>query len=210
MGLIDIHCHLLPQVDDGRLRWEDMEEVFKLYQSCGIDSIIFTPHLYNPYVSTRTESLKPSFLKAKGIAEACGISVSLSSEVFVKDQKVLKALPLLGRFALVEFSTTYAPIGMMEKLETLSPLIPIIAHVERYSWLEPDSPILVRMKDLGYLFQVNGKALRPGSKAEKYVKSGIVDFLASDCHGDRRDIIDFAEALSKNPDIMKKMSQYRA
>lgn len=202
-----MHCHLLPHVDDGFVEWEEIGDYLDLYKKCGFSGIIFTPHLYDPYVTTDTKALRDAWLKVSAICEEKKIFSSLASEIYVLTEQVVKGIPILGKYALVEFPVDYAPPDLFSKLESLEPLIPIIAHVERYRWLSPEGDALKQMKDRGYLIQVNGKALKKGGMAEKYVKAGLVDLLASDCHGRKEDVIDLAEMISSHPDIMSKMSR---
>lgn len=208
MGLFDVHSHLLPGIDDSKAKWEGLEEIFRVYLDCGLDGVCFTPHLYNPHVKTDVLGIREAYARAKEMADRVGIATAIGSEVYVNDYITPRVLPIFGEFALIEFSTTYAPMDMLGKIASLKPFIPIIAHVERYSWLEPDSAVIDEMKALGCLFQVNGKALEKGGKAERYVASGIVDLFASDCHGRKEDIIALSKAFGRWPDIMKKMSRY--
>ena len=207
MELFDMHCHLLPHVDDGFVEWENLDSYLSLYKRCGFSGVIFTPHLYDPYVRTDVMALRSAWARASQMAGERGLFTALASEIYVSDQEVVKGIPALGKYALVEFNIDYAPSAFFEKLESLSPLIPIIAHIERYKWLSPESETVRELKERGYLIQVNGKALKKGGKAKEYVDAGLVDLLASDCHGNKEDIIDLAEMISSHPDIMSKMSQ---
>ena len=207
MELFDMHCHLLPHVDDGFVEWNELGNYLDLYKSCGFSGIIFTPHLYDPYVSTDVKALRDSWIRANRLCEEKGLFSSLASEIYVLNEENVKGVPIMARYALVEFPPEFAPPALFEKLESLSPLIPIIAHIERYKWLSPESEALREMKARGYLIQVNGKALKKGGKVLEYVEKGLVDILASDCHGKKEDIIDLAQMISSHPDIMSKMSR---
>ena len=207
MGLFDVHCHLLPEIDDSKAKWEELESIFQVYSDCGLDGICFTPHLYNPYVKTDVMGIREAFARAAKIANRVGLQATIGSEVFVDKLMKVKVLPIMGKYGLIEFNTQNAPLQLLEKVQSLLPLRPMIAHVERYSWLEPESAIISVMRDMGCIFQVNGKALKPGSKAERYVEAGIVDVLASDCHGNTADIVALAEALGSHPEIIQKMRQ---
>lgn len=206
MELYDMHCHLLPHIDDGFVEWSELGSYLDLYKSCGFSGLIFTPHLYDPYVTTDVKALREAWVKAKKICEEKGLFSSLASEIYVLDEEKVKGLPVMGRYALVEFPTEYAPSSFFQKLESLYPLVPIITHIERYKWLSPESDAVAEMRRRGYLIQVNAKALAKGGKAEEYVLRGLVDILASDCHGEKKDIVDLAQMISSHPDIMRKMS----
>ena len=157
MELFDMHCHLLPHVDDGFVEWNELGNYLDLYKSCGFSGIIFTPHLYDPYVTTDVKALRDSWIRANRLCEEKGLFSSLASEIYVLNEETVKGVPIMARYALVEFPTEFAPPALFEKLESLSPLIPIIAHIERYKWLSPESEALKEMKARGYLIQVNGR-----------------------------------------------------
>ncbi len=207
MDLFDIHSHILPELDDGFVRWDGLRQYFRLYRECGISGVAFTPHLYDPYVRTDVPSIRPAWEKARAMAEEEGLYAALGSEIYLSDQEKIKGIPIIGEYYLVEFPVDYAPPCFMEKLEAMSPIKPVIAHIERYKWLTPESPIVGEMKERGYLLQVNAKALKREGKAKEYAERGIVDILASDSHGRMDDIIDLAEMISSHQDIMSKMSR---
>ena len=56
MSLLDMHCHLLPAIDDGYVAKEQFEKMMRIYSECGFTPP--SPHIYNPYVTT-IEALRP-------------------------------------------------------------------------------------------------------------------------------------------------------
>lgn len=207
MGLIDVHAHLLPSIDHTEVTWESLEDLLSLYRACGFDTVCFTPHLYNPFVVTDIKGIRDAFKKAADMSEHHDLLPVLASEVYVSDEAFIKGLPIAGRYILLEFSTAFAPVNLVEKLESVSSeLTPIIAHIERYSWLSADSQLVRLFKDKGYLIQINGKAVKKGGRVLDYIESGVVDLVASDCHGNREDIILAAEVISRYSMIQKKMN----
>ena len=157
-----MHCHLLPHVDDGFVEWENLDSYLSLYKRCGFSGVIFTPHLYDPYVRTDVMALRSAWARAGEMAGAMGLFSALASEIYVSDQEVVKGIPALGKYALVEFNIDYAPSAFFEKLESLSPLIPIIAHIERYKWLSPESETVRELKERGYdISLANGRFAKP-------------------------------------------------
>ncbi len=139
MGICDMHCHLLPEIDDGYLSREQFIRMLTLYQLSGVTAIAFTPHIYNPYVTTNIAGLRETYHWARGEAEALGLQTYLGSELFVGEQETLKTVPIDGRFALVEFGLSLPPPRLLERLQQLIEMHyrPLIAHVERYLWLNP-------------------------------------------------------------------------
>ncbi|MDD4572712.1 MAG: capsule biosynthesis protein CapC [Sphaerochaeta sp.] len=206
MGLCDFHCHLLPQIDDGYITSEGYARMLRLYKESGVSSIAFTPHIYNPYMSTDVGAIRETFKWASKIALDMGMVTYLGSELFVGDQAELKSIPIAGKYSLVEFGLSLPPANLIPRLEKLRDegLTIIIAHVERYRWLSPSSPALKRLLALGALLQVNVEAVEDGS-ALPYLKSGLVDLIATDSHGDETLPSRMLAALNDWPAVLKKM-----
>lgn len=80
MGICDMHCHLLPEIDDGYLSREQFIRMLTLYQLSGVTAIAFTPpHIYNPYVTTNIAGLRETYHWARGgEAEALGLQTYLA------------------------------------------------------------------------------------------------------------------------------------
>lgn len=185
MGLCDFHCHLLPQIDDGYVSVEGFTRMLSLYKESGISSIAFTPHIYNPYVTTNIGSLRETFGWASKIALDMGMVTYLGSELYVRDQAELKCIPIADKYCLVEFGLSLPPANLIPRLEKLQGegLTIILAHCERYRWLTPANSMMERLLALGALVQVNVEAVEDGS-ALPYLESGLVDLIATDNHGD--------------------------
>ncbi len=206
MGLCDFHCHLLPQIDDGYVSVELFSRMLSLYKESGISSIAFTPHIYNPYVTTNIESLRKTYMWASKIALDLGMVTYLGSELFVGTQPELKSIPIADKYCLVEFGLSLPPANLIPRLEKLQGggTTIILAHVERYRWLSPSSSMLERLRSLGALVQVNVEAVEDGS-ALPYLESGLVDLVATDNHGDETLPSRMLAVLNEWPVVYKKM-----
>lgn len=208
MGLLEMHCHLLPSIDDGYVAKEDFLRMMGIYRESGFSTIVFTPHLYNPYVTTHIEQLRETYAWAEKAAATKGITTYLGSELYVNQQASLNALAINDRYVLVEFGLALPPKDLLLHLTWLTDrsLAPIIAHVERYLWLSPQAPLLTQMKNLGCLLQCNVEAVENGSAAA-YLEAGLVDIIASDNHGDETLAPRLAQAIAAWPDVGSKMEQ---
>lgn len=206
MALCDFHCHLLPLIDDGYVSVEGYARMLSFYKESGVTSIAFTPHIYNPYVTTKIESLRETYRWAEQIALDMGMVTYLGSELFVGSQPELKSIPIAGRYSLVEFGLSLPPANLIPRLEKLqgSNLKIIIAHVERYRWLTPESPLLSRLRSLGALVQVNVESAESGS-ALPYLEAGLVDIVATDNHGDETLASRMLAVLNEWPEVFRKM-----
>ncbi|MGE4583781.1 MAG: CpsB/CapC family capsule biosynthesis tyrosine phosphatase [Sphaerochaeta sp.] len=208
MNLGDLHCHLLPLIDDGYVKEDTFSRMMTLYLENGITTIAFTPHIYNPYVTTDIPSLRKRYAWAEQIARSIGVTTYLGSELYIGEQENLRCVPINGRYALIEFGLSLPPLHLLEKVRQLrdQDLVPILAHVERYRWLEPESPILAQLLDLGCLLQSNVEAVENGDSLP-YLKRGLIDVIATDNHGDERLPLRLVQALNTWPDIYRKMEQ---
>lgn len=206
MGLCDFHCHLLPQIDDGYVSAEGFARMLSLYKESGVSSIAFTPHIYNPYVTTNIASLRETFGWASKMALGMGMTTYLGSELFVGTQTELKCIPIADKYCLVEFGLSLPPANLIPRLEKLQGegLTLILAHVERYRWLNPTSPTLDRLRALGSLVQVNVEAVEDGT-ALPYLEEGLVDLVATDNHGDETLPSRMLAVLNEWPVVYEKM-----
>lgn len=119
MGVCDLHCHLLPEIDDGYVSAEQFSRMLNLYAESGITTIAFTPHIYNPYVTTNVAKLRSTYQWAKELASSLGLVTYLGSELYVGEQDELKSLPIAARYALVEFGLSLPPPRLFERLSGL-------------------------------------------------------------------------------------------
>ena len=206
MGICDMHSHLLPEIDDGYLSREQFIRMLNLYQLSGVTAIAFTPHIFNPYVTTNISELRETYQWARGEAEALGLQTYLGSELFVGDQETLKTIPINGRFALVEFGLSLPPPKVLERLQQLVQMHyrPLIAHVERYLWLSPKSTMLQRLRSLGCLLQTNVEAVE-NNLSLSYLEFGLIDVIATDNHGDETLPARLMDALEKWPSVGRSM-----
>ena len=206
MSLLDLHSHLLFDVDHG-VQTRDMYRALLLeYMKNGITTLVFTPHLFHPTVKTKVENIRENFRLAKEDAQKVGIKVILGAELYLGSQLEVKTIPIGGRFALVEFPVSGRPVGLERKLQQLldQELEPIIAHVERYPWLKPDDETFSMFKEMGAWIQVNVSGIEKKT-AMPYIQRDLVDIIADDNHGDRTLPKRLRDCLDSFPDIRRRM-----
>lgn len=210
MTIIDIHTHLLPRVDDSKLKKHRFSSMMGKYKEAGIDRIVFSPHIDDPYVDTRRDLIEPTFEWACEKAEKYGIKCYLGSEFYVRDQKDLSFIPHFSTHVLCETDTSFAP---QSYLETVSKIVDmgyrvILAHVERYRFLTPDCELFRTLhEDLHCMVQVNARGGRTDA-GRLWLKSGLVDFIASDNHGDESLPLALYEILGQYPYVARKMNSF--
>jgi len=208
MSYIDVHTHLLPEIDDGALKLNELEKMFDIYSKAGFSKIVCTPHLYNPYVRTNISSIKDTFNKVSDIASGYKIELLLGSEYYYRDQDKIVGLPIQSTYQLIELPTTLAPIDFIDKFEKVldSGLQIILAHVERYPYLKVGSPYLKKLIDMGVLIQVNASAIANGS-ATAFVENEVADLIATDNHGNFKLPLVYLEQIGKYPYLVERMEK---
>ncbi len=199
--IIDIHSHTLPCVDDGSLDIADSLNMLKTSCELGTKDLILTPH-YRRNFKCSVETLRAEFDKFKERAEKKGVPVNLylGQEIFVEKDttELLKSGKLLtlndSKYVLLEFDfNEYTDIS--EKVYEFKAYgyKPIVAHIERYSY--SDIEMAEEIKSIGGYIQINAESLVGkscklyGKKTKKLIKSGFVDFVASDYHSVRNNRI---------------------
>lgn len=192
-AMIDMHVHILPGVDDGSVSEVMTHDMLRRAREAGVTSIICTPHVYDP--RDQDFNRKP-FLRTREIAHRYGLALSMGCEFNYR--AILKAGTAqltnfrLGstRCLLLEFGNEYLMPGWEGVVSELmdNGYLPIIAHPERYLYIQRDFGIAQAMSDLGCEMQVDAGGLlaRPLSAERKTARrllcEGLVSYVASDAH----------------------------
>lgn len=196
--MIDIHCHLLPGIDDGAPSLATSLEMANIAASDGIRTIFCTPHIYpglyentGPDIRRRVEQLQ-LILNDKGIelTLSFGADVHLVPEIY--EGLRTGRVPTLGgsRYLLLEPSHHVRPPRFKESVFELigAGYIPVITHPERLTWAEQHFSDFSDLSRSGAWMQITGGALvgrfgpRVRNLAERFVGDGWADVLASDGH----------------------------
>jgi tyrosine-protein phosphatase YwqE len=195
---VDIHSHLLPLLDDGVKSFEESEEIITHFQSLGYRKIITTPHVMSDaYRNTPEgilEKLKElnAFLKVKGI----DITIEAAAEYYLDEYlfnliETDKQILTFGkRYLLFETNFLTEPLNLKEFifLATTKGYKLILAHPERYLYLQNNLDKAQDLINRGVLFQLNISSLTgyyaksAKQTANKLIDQGWVHFLGSDCH----------------------------
>ena len=216
--MIDMHCHILPAVDDGSRDIGQSLEMLKEEVRQGVKDVVLTPHFRADY-STARARLEEKFAVLKDAAAKANIPVNLylGQEIyhFSGMEKMLlngTLLPLNGtKYVLVEFSLNRI-CDIAETVYTLKDkgYIPIVAHIERYFYA--DLSVAAEVKEIGGLIQINAESVLGGigkthmhKRALAIIKAGFSDFVASDFHYARKNMM--AKAFIK---VKKKFGEETA
>lgn len=203
----DIHCHILPGVDDGSPDAATSADLVERMAGWGISRIIATPHVTEATFENTPDILDPALEELQDELGRRGIDlpVTRSSENriddFFRDQLDKGLITLMpNNYILVECSFIQEPWQLDRFLFDLKikGLRPILAHPERYFYyFEHNSSRYDELHRAGTLFQVNVLSLAGAyskvekKTAEELIKRGYVDFLGTDLHNHRHaDCID--------------------
>lgn len=202
-GLIDIHSHIIPGVDDGSESMEQSMKMLRVAAEEGIEKIILTPHqkadrrcVTPGGIDRRIGILRERLIEA-------GISIQLypGNEVFYRHGlgELLeegKINTLAGsEYVLIEFfpEEDYAYIRNALNRVASFGYWPIVAHVERCTNVSASIKTLQELKeDTGCLYQLNSSSLlgevgfRQKNICRRIIKEELADFVATDAHGDER------------------------
>ena len=192
----DIHCHILPGVDDGFSSPEESLKAISRMSEAGCEEFIFTPHL-NPDVYP--ESSESRLIEAYNgfLPSLQGKNTHLAAEYMVvkdfehrveDDPKSLLTYP--DGSILIEMSYYYPSTNLKETIFQLglAGFHPILAHPERYSYMAGELDAFTELRHMGCRFQLNLLSLTGayGPASIRIIrhlsKKGWCDFFATDLH----------------------------
>lgn len=191
--LVDLHTHILFDVDDGAHSIEDSIFMLKTAHSIGIKHIVLTPHVskYRPYACTNAiVTRRFNQLKKEVKEKDIDIELYLGAEIDEHDDLIdtVKSGCNIhqSQYILVDFTMRTIDISEVIYEMGLYGYKVIVAHPERLDYLDYDS--LIALKNEGALFQVSSKHLiykkhkRAHKIAIKLLKDNMIDLVASDAH----------------------------
>ncbi len=195
---IDIHCHILPGVDDGSPDMATSLEMLRIADKNGITHLILTPHHKPMHHNVSPEHNVVYRKKLQEAAKEAGIKAKLFSgnEIYYSDETMEELLEgkicsLAGSdYVLVEFHPTnpYKAIQNAVSRVQAAGFIPIIAHVERYSDIVSHPARVKDLIEMGSFIQVNASSIMGkygfgiSHFTKKLLKEELVHFIASDAH----------------------------
>ena len=198
--IVDIHSHLIPNIDDGSQSLDQSLSMVRQLIDLGYKKLITTPHVHPNYPNT-TQIILDGYkrLQKELVKNQLEIELEVAAEYYVDEsfiQKVKDGVPILSfgdKFVLVETSFLNKPIHFESAIFDLmsAGYHPILAHPERYRFLEGRIDWLEELKSMGVLFQVTLGSIGGyyGSKPEEIskllLKKRMVDFLGSDLHKEK-------------------------
>ena len=198
IGIVDLHSHILPYVDDGALRKEESDMLIGMLYSQGVRISCATPHLRKGMFETSDEDILKQFEKLEERTKASGNDIRMflsreyhCDELFIEKLRQGKILPLGNSKALlIEFSQSHS----IEDIEKYIKLVmdhgyaPVIAHIERYPVFKGQLDKVRQLADMGAYIQINAgsilgrEGMRRAMRCRKLISEKAVHAVASDAH----------------------------
>ena len=195
--IIDMHCHILPGVDDGAVSMEDALEMAHQALDSGITHVVATPH-YNYGSCASMSEIKDAYLEFLDALEyeQLPLRVQLGMEILASDdlpqrlqEKKVWTYPG-SHYFLVEFLPGESPAYMDQLLADCKAagFTPVVAHPERYYAVREEPQLVKHWNELGYGVQINRDSLlgRFGNYtaqcAEYLLRHRWANCIASDAH----------------------------
>jgi len=224
--MIDLHCHILPGLDDGAQTLEEALEMARVAREDGIEKIVATPHLFrNNFIwrdfgiieEKRQElswALKKNNIDVE-IFPGAEVHISHNLTKAIKEHKDFLVLNH-SSYMFVEFPSEHV-FSDVKRLffELMSEgITPIIAHPERNSVFTQNPGLLYDLVQMGALSQANsgsfsglyGNTVKEG--VYQFLELRLIHFIATDGHNTRSILPKLSEALEKAAEVVGEKESY--
>jgi protein-tyrosine phosphatase len=197
--VIDIHSHIMPEIDDGARSIEEAVDMARIAAEDGIEYMVSTPHMFNGLssnpepaeIAERVAALNESIKAANvGLTILPGNEVHVSHEI-AEQARTNRVTKINQRnYMLVEFPQLTVPVGADELFYKLliQGVRPILVHPERNAQIQASPWLAGRFVERGVYIQVTAMSVTgefgPAAKAaaDRLLRHNCVHFLASDAH----------------------------
>lgn len=209
--MIDFHSHILPGVDDGSKNTKQTIEMLEEAKTAGFSAIIVTPHYMEGSYEMESQSIQTiigALLPHTSVKLYIGNEGYASMELpkLIKEKKVSTVNN--GSYLLFELPMNLPVIFLEDLIYELQSrdIVPIIAHPERYAYVQKNPNWVQEWIERGVLFQSNYGSLIGiyGKSAKKTIlkllKNNCVHFLGTDCHRPN-------SIYQKMPEILKELKK---
>ena len=199
--MIDLHCHLLPRIDDGARNISESIALAKVAYESGITHVVCTPHIHDGYFNNDIEIIESTHVIFKSALEREGIPLKshFAAEVRINPNIVAMVqkdrVPFLGYLdgqpvLLLELPHSHIPPGTEQLIAWLKKqgIVPMIAHPERNRDILANYSKANWLRGKGVLFQLTAGAITGtfGQRVQdcvfKLLNDGFADIIATDAH----------------------------
>ena len=214
--MIDIHKHILPNIDDGARSIEETFNLIKEAKNAGFEAIVSTSHYKEGYYETDTPEREVWInaiyenLKAKNI----DVELYLGNEIYMSENMIRlleegKASTINDTsYVLFEMPLNAEPLNLYDVIYEMLQykIVPILAHPERYTFIQKEPELVYDLIKKGVLMQANYGSIigQYGEKAEiivkKFLENDMIHMLGSDVHRP-------GTIYPKIPEILSKLEE---
>ena len=197
--MTDTHSHILFNIDDGSNNIEESIAILKEMAEVGFKHVILTPHYIEGTeysVTNEEKDIRFALLEKRIKEENLDITIHLGNEIFLHNNLIasIEGAKCYGlnksNYLLVELPFHNQIRGLIDILYEfkVKGYTPIIAHPERYTYLQDNPDLVDKLKEEGTLFQCNYSSIlgyyrKDAERLMKYMlKKHYVDYLGTDIH----------------------------
>jgi len=200
-SFVDIHCHLLPGIDDGAKNWDDTLAMARMAVEDGTSAIICTPHQLGNFIHNEGDTIRSlvNEVRERLIAEEIPLSVLPGADIRIEPGMVdrihrgeVLSLGDYRRHVLLELPhELYIPLEPILGELTKRKMTGILSHPERNDGILRKPEIIEPLVEAGCLMQITAGSLcgtmGPACQtfSEQMLAEGFVHFIASDGHSPR-------------------------
>jgi protein-tyrosine phosphatase len=194
---VDIHSHLLPGIDDGARTLEESLQMLTALSALGYRLVVTTPHVMADTYNNSTQKILQSLalLQKEAHQQKIDIDIRVAAEYYMDEELLARVksndiLTIGSRYLLFETSYFTKPNNFDELLYEIQAkgYEPLLAHPERYRYIEEPFSDYHQLKEKGVLFQLDLNSLSGhyGKSAQKkahyLIENHMIDFVGSDAH----------------------------
>ena len=196
--MIDVHSHIVFGVDDGSRTIEESIEIIKEAYKAGFKKIVATPHYMEEYYENDAKEIRKRIVEIQNHLKEinCNIEILQGNEIYIADNMTellenQKATTLNNQqYVLFELPLNAEVMNLNSVVYQILEIggVPILAHPERYPFVQKDPNVLIPLIEKGVLMQSNyGSIIGQYRKAaqitiKKMLEHNMVHFLGSDVH----------------------------
>lgn len=200
--MIDLHCHILPGIDDGATDLGVSLQMARAFVADGVTTVACTPHILPGLYHNQGPQIRQAVLELQSALDQEGIPLRLvtGADVHIAPDLVAglrsgRVLSLAdSRYVLVEPPHHVAPVRMEDLFFNLlvAGYVPVLTHPERLAWIEAQYTAIQRLIHGGVWMQITAGSLTGAFGrtaqywANKMLDEGCVHILASDAHDAQR------------------------
>lgn len=201
LDFVDIHCHLLPDLDDGAGSWDEALAMARMAVADGTSTIVVTPHQLGAFAANQGDEIRAQTDRLQAMLNERDVPLEVFPGADVRIEpgmieriKTGQVLTLAdrGRHVLLELPhEVYLPLDRLLADLKRAGLTGILSHPERNRGIIAQPRLVESLVQAGCLIQITAASLlggfgsRPRRVAENLVRQGLVHFVSTDAHSPR-------------------------